>query len=208
MRKTRHEGFGNEVKLRILLGTYVLRSGFKDQYYVRAQKIRTLIRRELAGIFSDNDLILMPVFPSQAFSRGEEGMDDYRQRVADVFTCLANLAGLPALAVPVGVENGLPTGVQFMAPAFGEKRLFDVARQLADPFPPVEPRPFWTSELYCEDPRNLRCLHRIGNSYPSEDRIEDVLLLSSPIRGQTEHQCLPGLFGLSGHATPGQYQSH
>lgn len=135
MRAARHEGFGDEVKLRILLGTYVLRSGFQDQYYGKAQKIRTLIRNKLAGVFESSDLLLMPVFPTQAFLRGDAGMDDYKQRIADVFTCLANLAGLPALSVPVGVDGGLPTGVQFMAPAFAENRLFKTARDLSDRFP-------------------------------------------------------------------------
>jgi len=135
MKKARHEGFGREVKLRILLGTYVLRSGFQDQYYGRAQKIRTLIRNELASIFSSADLLLMPVFPTQAFLKGDAEMDDYKQRLADVFTTLANLSGLPALSVPIGVENGLPTGVQFMAPAFAEERLFKAARDLQNIFP-------------------------------------------------------------------------
>ena len=135
MRMARHEGFGDEVKLRILLGTYVLRSGFQDQYYVKAQKIRTLIRNELTGVFASCDLLLMPVFPTQAFLMGDAGMDDYKQRVADVFTCLANLTGLPALSVPTGIDGGLPTGVQFLAPAFGEKRLFKAARDLTDSFP-------------------------------------------------------------------------
>ncbi len=135
MKKARHEGFGREVKLRILLGTYVLRSGFQDQYYGRAQKIRTLIRKELESVFSSADLLLMPVFPTQAFLKGDSEMDDFKQRLADVFTCLANLSGLPALSLPIGVENGLPTGVQFMAPSFGEQRLFKVARNLKDTFP-------------------------------------------------------------------------
>ena len=135
MKKSRHEGFGEEVKLRILLGTYVLRSGFQDQYYGKAQKVRTLIRNNLAGVFKNYDQLLMPVFPTQAFPRGEKGMDEYRQRIADVYTCLANLAGLPALSVPTELSGGLPTGVQFMAPAFGEKRLFDVARDVSADYP-------------------------------------------------------------------------
>ena len=135
MKKSRHEGFGREVKLRILLGTYVLRSGFQDQYYGKAQKIRTYIRNELARVFTASDLLLMPVFPTQAFRKDDKEMDDYKQRLADVFTCLANLAGLPALSLPVGMENGLPTGVQLMAPAFAEDRLFKVARDLQNPFP-------------------------------------------------------------------------
>jgi len=135
MRKARHAGFGDEVKLRILLGTYVLRSGFQDQYYGRAQKIRTLIRRELDTVFTRGDLILMPVFPTQAFRVGDSVMDDYRQRTADVYTCLANLAGLPALAVPTGLRGGLPSGVQLMAPAFAEDRLFQAAEAIEPAFP-------------------------------------------------------------------------
>ena len=142
MRKARHAGFGNEVKLRILLGTYVLRSGFQDQYYLRAQKIRTLIRRELQGIFARHDLILMPVFPTRAFPRSSADMDDYRRRISDIFTCLANLAGLPALALPVGAEGGLPAGIQLMAPAFGETRLIETARRFAGQFPIEEPPVF------------------------------------------------------------------
>ena len=139
MRQARHEGFGDEVKLRILLGTYVLRSGFQDQYYGRAQKIRTLIRKELAGVFRQHDFILMPTFPTQAFGRGDAGMDDYRQRLADVFTCLSNLTGTPALAVPTAPAAGLPTGVQLLAPAFAEDRLFGIAREIAGDFPVMLP---------------------------------------------------------------------
>jgi len=135
IRKARSRGFGDEVKLRILLGTYVLRSGFKDQYYTRAQKVRTLIRRELAALLLDYPLLLMPVFPTQAFLKDDSEMDDYRQRLSDIFTCLANLAGLPALSVPIGIDRGLPTGVQFMAPAFGERSLFDMGRIFAGVFP-------------------------------------------------------------------------
>lgn len=135
IKKARSRGFGDEVKLRILLGTYVLCSGFKDQYYIKAQKVRTLIRRELSTLLTNYPLLLMPVFPTQAFLRDDSEMDDYKQRLSDIFTCLANLAGLPALSVPIGINQGLPTGVQFVAPAFGEKRLFDMAWSLSEVFP-------------------------------------------------------------------------
>lgn len=134
VRKARSEALGPEVKLRIVTGTYVLRSGFQDQYYLRAQKIRTLIRRELDRALSDVDLIVSPVFPTQAFSRGETGMDAFQQKVADRFTVTANLAGLPALTVPSGTENGLPVGMQFMGPAGGEARLFEAARTVSKTF--------------------------------------------------------------------------
>lgn len=125
--KTRGAGFGAEVKLRILLGTFVLRSGFQDQYYNRAQKIRTGIRRDFDRVLSGVDSILMPVFPTRAFGRGEAGLSPFAQKAADVFTCCANLAGLPALAFPSSVENGLPVGVQLVGRAFAEDALLDIA---------------------------------------------------------------------------------
>lgn len=127
MKKSRHEGFGDEVKLRILLGTYVLRSGFQDQYYLRAQKIRTAIRQDLERWYEKADLLMMPVFPTPAFRRDGEGPDPFQQKQADLYTCTANLAGHPALALPATLEGGLPVGVQFLAPPFGEERLFRVA---------------------------------------------------------------------------------
>lgn len=127
VRLSREEGFGAEVKLRILVGTYVLRSGFQDEYYLRAQKIRTAIRRDLARVFDDVDLVMTPVFPTQAFPQGEGGMDPFQQKLADQFTATANLAGIPAMTVPTGTEDGLPAAVQLMAPAFGEERLFQAA---------------------------------------------------------------------------------
>ena len=150
MRAARSEGFGDEVKLRIVLGTYVLRSGFQDQYYTRAQKIRTLIRRELDERFGTVDLILSPTFPIQAFSRGDDGMTPFQQKVADRFTGTANLAAIPALTVPTGEQNGLPVGMQLLGPAFSEERLFAVASRLATVIPrsfPASSRSFeaWRS---------------------------------------------------------------
>jgi aspartyl-tRNA(Asn)/glutamyl-tRNA(Gln) amidotransferase subunit A len=147
VRKARSEGFGEEVKLRILLGTYVLRSGFQDQYYQRAQKIRTAIRNDFAEAFSEADLILMPVFPTAAFKRGTEGLGPFQQKVADRFTTAANLAGIPALSFPVALEDGLPVGMQFLAPSFEEGRLFEAVRKYEAEFPcPVPPSyaPEWS----------------------------------------------------------------
>ena len=139
VRESRHRGFGREVKLRILLGTYVLRSGFQDRYYLRAQKIRTAIREDFSRIFQSAAAIMMPVFPTQAFPHGEGGLDSFQQKVADRFTTAANLAALPALTVPTALKEGLPTAIQFMTPAFGEKRLFALAREFAGIFPPPLP---------------------------------------------------------------------
>ena len=135
VRESRHRGLGREVKLRILLGTYVLRSGFQDRYYLRAQKIRTAIRNDFSRLFRTVEAIMMPVFPTQAFPHGEGSLDPFQQKLADRFTTTANLAAIPALTVPTALEGGLPTAVQFLAPAFGEGRLFALARKLAKVFP-------------------------------------------------------------------------
>ncbi|MBN2804372.1 MAG: Asp-tRNA(Asn)/Glu-tRNA(Gln) amidotransferase subunit GatA [Deltaproteobacteria bacterium] len=138
---TRNQGFGDEVKLRILLGTYVLRSGFQDQYYIRAQKIRTAIRQGFDRAFNECDLILSPVFPTQAFIRGEGELSAFAQKMADNFTASANLAGIPSMAIPTGVKDGLPVGMQLMGPEFSEERIFKVARKLShmakDVVPPI-----------------------------------------------------------------------
>lgn len=135
MQKTRDTGFGDEVKLRILLGTYVLRSGFQDQYYHRAQKIRTAIRNSLNKVFEKADALLSPVFPVPAFPHGESAMDRFQQKVADKFTATANLAGTPALSFPVDVADGLPVGMQLMAPVFCENRLFSLTEALEKEWP-------------------------------------------------------------------------
>lgn len=142
MRQSRAEGFGPEVKLRILLGTYVLRSGFQEQYYQRAQKIRTAIRNELSRLYEQFDLLLMPVFPTVAFRHGEGDLTAFQQKVADRFTTIANLAALPSLTVPAGVEDGLPVGVQLMGPAFSEATLFAAARTMARTIPLQRPPAF------------------------------------------------------------------
>jgi aspartyl-tRNA(Asn)/glutamyl-tRNA(Gln) amidotransferase subunit A len=135
VRWSRSRGLGDEVKLRILLGTYVLRSGFQDQYYLRAQKIRTAIRREFEGAFSGVDLILMTVYPCGPFKWGSEGLDPFSQKLSDIFTCSANMAGLPALSFPASLGNALPIGMQFLAPPFAEERLLQACERFARVFP-------------------------------------------------------------------------
>ena len=137
MRLSRDEGFGDEVKLRILLGTYVLRSGFQDQYYTRAQKIRTAVTNEFSAAFEKADLIMLPAFPTAAFKHGDQSLDQFQQKLADKFTVAANLTGMPAMSVPVWVENGLPVGLQLMGPFFSEERLFRAAEKLAETLPPA-----------------------------------------------------------------------
>lgn len=132
VRSSRRSGFGDEVKLRILLGTFVLRSGFQDRYYHRAQEIRQQIRREFDEALDRYGAILLPVFPRRAFGRSEAGLSSFAQKVADVFTCAANLAGLPALAFPTGVKGGLPVGMQLMGAPFSEELLCGLAKLYCD----------------------------------------------------------------------------
>ena len=111
--KTRQEGFGPEVKRRIMLGTYVLSSGYYDAYYLKAQQVRTLIRRDYDTAFESVDLIAMPTSPTPAFKLGERTADPIKMYLADVFTVGANLAGLPAITVPCGLTpDRLPVGLQ------------------------------------------------------------------------------------------------
>jgi aspartyl-tRNA(Asn)/glutamyl-tRNA(Gln) amidotransferase subunit A len=133
---SRDESLGAEVKLRILLGTYVLRSGFRDQWYLRAQKIRSAIRRDFERVFREVDLLLMPVYPVQAFEHDSSELDPFAQKLADKFTASANLAGLPALAFPADITAGLPVGMQLLAPVFGEEQLFRTARSYRNIFEP------------------------------------------------------------------------
>jgi aspartyl-tRNA(Asn)/glutamyl-tRNA(Gln) amidotransferase subunit A len=135
VRQSRTAGFGNEVKTRIMLGTYVLRSGFQDQYYTKAQKVRTLIRNDFQKVFDQADLLLTPAFPTPAFVHGDKTMNEFQQKLADKFTVTANLTGSPALSFPAGLAGGLPVGMQFVAPAFCEGRLFEAAAAFATKVP-------------------------------------------------------------------------
>jgi len=127
--RTRAEGFGDEVKRRIILGTYVLSSGYYDAYYGRAQKVRTLIRGDFEQAFTQCDAILAPVTPTCAFRMGEHTTDPLEMYLSDVFTATANLAGVCALSVPCAVPAGdLPVGLQVIGPAFGEPAVLRVGR--------------------------------------------------------------------------------
>jgi len=128
--KTRSEGFGEEVKRRILLGNFVLSSGYYDAYYVKAQKVRRLIKEEYEKIFEEVDLILSPVAPSTAYEFGalEDPLEMY---LSDIYTISINLAGLPAISLPVDTAaNGMPVGLQLIAKPFDEQTLFDGALSL------------------------------------------------------------------------------
>jgi aspartyl-tRNA(Asn)/glutamyl-tRNA(Gln) amidotransferase subunit A len=145
VRMARSQGFGEEVLLRILLGTYVLRSGFQEQYYQRAQRIRTAVRNELQSIFDEHELLLLPAFPVAAFPHGDESMSPFQQKLADRFTSLANLTAVPALSIPAGVHDGLPVGIQVMGPVFSEERLLRFADLVRDQIPLELPPDYATS---------------------------------------------------------------
>jgi aspartyl-tRNA(Asn)/glutamyl-tRNA(Gln) amidotransferase subunit A len=129
--RSRAEGFGSEVKRRIILGTYVLSSGYYDAYYLRAQKVRTLIRRDFEQAFSKVDALICPTSPDPAFPIGERTGDPLKMYLADIFTIAANLAGICGISVPCGFveESGkkLPVGLQFLGKAFDESRLLGIA---------------------------------------------------------------------------------
>ncbi|KTD73483.1 Asp-tRNA(Asn)/Glu-tRNA(Gln) amidotransferase subunit GatA [Legionella tucsonensis] len=127
IRNTRSEGFGIEVKRRILTGTHVLSSGYFDAYYLQAQKIRRLIQEELVTKLNSVDVILGPTSPTCAFKLGEKIADPIQNYLADVFTVAANLAGLPAISIPSGFAEGLPIGLQLMGKHFGESHLLQIA---------------------------------------------------------------------------------
>jgi len=144
---TRGAGFGKEVRRRILIGTYVLSAGYYDAYYLRAQKIRTLIKRDFEQVFEAGvDAILTPATPSAAFAQGEKGSGDpIEMYLNDVFTVTVNMAGLPGIAVPAGLSGaGLPLGLQLIGRPFDEETLFTVAAALERAAPKIElPSRWW-----------------------------------------------------------------
>jgi len=126
--RSRAEGFGPEVKRRIILGTYVLSSGYYDAYYLRAQKVRTLIRSDFLRAYEEVDAILTPTTPTPAFKRGEKAADPLAMYLSDIYTIGVNLAGLPALSMPCGFTgSGLPIGVQLIGKPFEEAELLTIA---------------------------------------------------------------------------------
>lgn len=124
---TRREGFGSEVKRRIMLGTYALSAGYYDAYYLKAQKVRTLIKNDFDKAFSKFDVLISPTAPSPAFKIGEKVDDPLSMYISDIATIPINLAGIPAISIPCGFVNGLPIGLQIIGKAFSEELLFRVA---------------------------------------------------------------------------------
>ena len=129
--KTRSEGFGNEVKRRIMIGTYVLSSGYYDAYYLKAQKVRRLIKNDFDEVYKKVDAILTPSTPSSAFKIGEKTNDPLSMYLNDIFTVPINLAGLPAISIPAGHDQkGYPLGLQIIGKAFDEQNILNIAYSL------------------------------------------------------------------------------
>ena len=127
--KSREEAFGKEVKRRIMLGTYALSSGYYDAYYLKALKVRNLIRGDFARAFAQCDCLMMPVAPTTAFKIGEKVDDPLKMYLADIYTVAVNLAGIPGISIPCGFDvAGLPIGLQILTPAFSEAKLLRIAR--------------------------------------------------------------------------------
>ena len=120
---SRAEGFGAEVKRRIMLGTFALSAGYADQYYNKALQVRRLIRNDFDAAFREVDVLLGPTSPTAAFKLGEKTSDPLSMYLSDIYTITANLAGVPGVSVPCGLSDGLPVGVQLLAPHFGEAAL-------------------------------------------------------------------------------------
>lgn len=132
-KKSRTEGFGKEVKNRIMLGTFVLSAGYYDAYYQKAQKVRRLLKDFFNKVYAEYDFILTPTAPTTAFKLGEKTSNPVEMYLADIFTVTANLVGNPAISIPVETDNqALPIGMQFMANDFNEEKLFDISKNLLD----------------------------------------------------------------------------
>jgi aspartyl-tRNA(Asn)/glutamyl-tRNA(Gln) amidotransferase subunit A len=144
--RTREAGFGREVKRRVLIGAYVLSAGYYDAYYVRAQKVRTLIKRDFEEAFAAGiEAILTPATPSSAFGIGEKsGGDPVAMYLNDVFAVTANMAGLPGIAVPAGLDSsGLPLALQLIGRPFDEATLFRAGQVIEDAAGKFSPRRWW-----------------------------------------------------------------
>ena len=143
---TRSAGFGAEVKRRILIGTYVLSAGYYDAYYLKAQKVRSLIKRDFDTAFQEVDVILTPTTPSPAFALGEKSGDPVEMYLNDIFTVTVNMAGLPGMSVPAGLSSeGTPLGLQLIGRPFDEETLFRTARAIEEAAGPLaKPQNWWS----------------------------------------------------------------
>jgi aspartyl-tRNA(Asn)/glutamyl-tRNA(Gln) amidotransferase subunit A len=145
--RTRDQGFGPEVKRRIMLGTYVLSAGYYDAFYLKAQQVRTLLTRDYERAFEKADVVAMPASPTPPFRLGEKTADPLQMYLTDIFTVSANLAGLPGISIPCGFAGDLPVGLQLMGRMFDEETLLRVADAYERVTPWHKERPVINSQL-------------------------------------------------------------
>ena len=126
--KTRKQGFGNEVQRRIMIGTYVLSAGYYDAYYLKAQKVRTLIKQDFDNVFKKVDVLMGPTSPTPAFKLGEKAADPVSMYLADIYTVSVNLAGIPAISIPCNKGNNLPIGLQIIGNQFDDEKILQIAK--------------------------------------------------------------------------------
>ena len=198
--RTRAEGFGPEVKRRIMIGTYVLSHGYYDAYYLQAQKLRRMIADDFQACFQACDLIAGPVAPTVAWKLGEQADDPVKAYLADIFTLPASLAGLPGMSVPAGFgEGGMPVGLQLIGNYFDEGRLLHAAHafQQATDFHQRAPAGARPRERARPDPR-LRGHHRPGNARAVVDAQQDLQRRQHAVRCRAQHAGLRGGPGLPG----------
>ncbi len=160
--KTRGEGFGPEVKRRIMLGTYALSSGYYDAYYVKAQKVRTLVKADFDAAFEQVDVIACPTSPTVAFGVGDRLNDPYQMYLADVFTIPANMAGIPGVSLPCGFSDGLPVSLQLLGRAFDEANVLRIAHTYEQAAGWFRERPSFRNLTEADDTGNRASLDGLG----------------------------------------------
>ena len=187
------DGFGPEVKRRIMLGTYALSSGYYDAYYGTAQKVRTKIAEDFRAAFDEFDFVVTPTSPWTAFELGAKTADPLAMYLNDFCTVPMSLAGIPAISIPSGLSDGLPVGFQLAGPAFSRAACSTRPTRWSG-------RSASTAAGRGHEQRRLRARHRAGDPRPAQDADEDVLRLRAVVRRSAQHPHLPGVPGAAGSA--------
>src|SRR5690606_28418081 len=203
-KRNRGEGFGAEVKRRILTGTYVLSAGYYDAYYLKAQRVRKLISDDFARAFSEVDLIAGPTTPTPAFLLGQKTNDPIQMYLNDIYTIGANLAGLPALSMPCGFVEGLPVGLQLIGPPLSDAKLLTTAHWLQKVTDWHRRRPPGRDGAVTD---GLGSRHRTRDSHAARDEEQDLLRRVDGVRRPAEHAGLPRRPRLPGRAAGAEPRS-
>src|SRR5690606_2085035 len=209
---TRAAGFGDEVKRRILIGTYVLSAGFYDAYYTQAQKVRALIARDFEKAWAECDVILAPTTPTAAFALGDKVDDPLAMYLNDVFSVPASLAGLPAMSVPAGLNSdGLPLGLQVIGKAFDEQGVLNAGLAIEQRAGfTAKPEKLWEDEQLSHPGPNRRVGGRDRPRGPraGHEQRPAVLGRFDRVRGGAEQPSQPSRCGDAGHAAGAEPRVH